>query len=234
MLFNSLGFVLFLLIVLSLYYTPAFSWKGKKGMLLLASYLFYGLWNPPLVLILWVSTAVDWMVGNRLYKTEDPRQRKFLLLVSILVNLGFLAFFKYGGFLVENFLLVTDWLGLSLEVAKPDIILPMGISFYTFQTMSYSIDLYHKKSKPAKSLLDFALYVTFFPQLVAGPIVRSSDLIPQFYERIKVTSEQFFWGLTLLIFGLFQKVVLADAVLASTADAVFAAPNLLHPLDSWS
>ncbi|MEM7484205.1 MAG: MBOAT family O-acyltransferase [Bacteroidota bacterium] len=233
MLFNSLGFALFLFITLGLYYAPNFHWKGKKGMLLAASYIFYGLWNPPLVILLWISTVVDWFVGNKLHQFSNKRRRKLLLLLSIIVNLGFLTFFKYGGFLVENFLLLGDLIGIDIELAKPDIILPMGISFYTFQTMSYSIDLYRRQTVPAKSFLDFALYVTFFPQLVAGPIVRSADLIPQFYKRIKVTKEQVFWGLSLLTLGLFEKVVLADALLASTADAVFGTPDLLHPLDSW-
>lgn len=233
MLFNSLPFLFFLVIVLVLYYSPLFKWTQKKLMLLLASYLFYALWNPPLILLLWISTAVDWMVGNRLYKTDNQRQRRGLLLISLCVNLGFLAFFKYGGFLLENFVQLSHLAGFPFEAAAPDILLPMGISFYTFQTMSYTIDMYHKRIKPARSLLDFSLYVTFFPQLVAGPIVRSEELIPQFYAPKKVSWDQFYWGSFLLTLGLFQKVVLADVLLADISDAVFGAPDLLHPLDSW-
>ena len=207
MLFNSLTFVVFLAIILALYYLPILRWKQKKIMLLLASYLFYAAWNPPLVILLWISTAVDWWVGNRLFKSDTEKGRKSILMVSLVVNLGFLAFFKYGGFLLENFLGLTAMMGLDWQVAAPDIILPMGISFYTFQTMSYSIDMYYRRTQPAKTMLDFALYVTFFPQLVAGPIVRANSLIPQFYEPKKVSWDQFYWGAFLLTLGMFQKVV---------------------------
>lgn len=233
MLFNSLSFLLFSAIVLVLYYIPGFKWSYKKVMLLLASYLFYALWNPPLVILLWISTAVDWWVGNQLYKTEQQSKKRALLLLSLCVNLGFLAFFKYGGFLLENFVQLSGLLGFAFEAAKPDIILPMGISFYTFQTMSYTIDMYYKRIQPAKSLLDFSLYVTFFPQLVAGPIVRSQDLIPQFYEPKRVSWNQFYWGSFLLTLGLFQKVVLADVLMSGPSDAIFGRAGLLHPLDSW-
>ena len=167
MLFNSLGFIAFLVIVLLLYYAPL-AWANRKRILLLASYVFYAMWNPPLILLLWISTVVDWTVGNKLYKEENPRRRNQWLLLSLVVNLGFLAFFKYGGFLLENFVALVNLFGLDFHPAAPDILLPMGISFYTFQTMSYTIDMYYKKNEPAKSFLDFALYVTFFPQLVAG------------------------------------------------------------------
>ncbi len=233
MLFNSLGFIVFLLVVLFFYYQPL-AWANKKRMLLLASYIFYGLWNPPLVILLWISTVVDWVAGNKLYSATNKANRKLWLLLSILVNMGFLVFFKYGGFLLENFQLLAGILGFEYTPLKYDIILPMGISFYTFQTMSYSIDMYYRKIKPANTFLDFALYVTFFPQLVAGPIVRSDELVPQFYEQKCATSQQFMWGLFLLTLGLFEKVVLADSLLASTSDFVFDSSKLLHPLDAWS
>jgi alginate O-acetyltransferase complex protein AlgI len=233
MLFNSLGFIAFLAIVLALYYT-SMGWINKKRMLLLASYVFYALWNPPLILLLWISTGIDWIAGNRLYKEEDPRRRKMWLLLSMCVNLGFLAFFKYGGFFLENFVSLLGLMGIDFHPAAPDILLPMGISFYTFQTMSYTIDMYNKKNEPAKTFLDFALYVTFFPQLVAGPIVRSTQLIPQFYTPKRADLQQFLWGAFLLTLGLFEKVICADILLSGTADAVFGAGKLLHPLDSWS
>ena len=234
MLFNSLTFIVFLAVVLALYYLPILRWKGKKTMLLLASYLFYAAWNPPLVILLWISTAVDWWVGNRLYNAQSDKGRKSLLMISLVVNLGFLAFFKYGGFLLENFLGLTAMLGMDWQMAAPDIILPMGISFYTFQTMSYSIDMYYRRTQPARSMLDFALYVTFFPQLVAGPIVRANDLIPQFYEPKKVSWNQFYWGSFLLTLGMFQKVVLADVLLADISDTIFGAAGMVHPLDAWT
>ena len=182
MLFNSLSFVLFLVIVLGLYYSKALSWTSKKRMLLFSSYVFYGLWNPPLVILLWISTFVDWTTGKKLAIEENQIKRNFWLSISMIVNLGFLFFFKYGNFLLENFTALVNSIGLNYHPQKMDIILPMGISFYTFQTMSYTIDMYYKKMKPAKTFLDFSLYVTFFPQLVAGPIVRAEDLIEQFYE----------------------------------------------------
>lgn len=234
MLFNSLSFVVFLVIVLGLYYSNLFNWKVKKRMLLLFSYIFYGLWNPPLVLLLWISTVVDWMAGKKLALEENNRKRKLWLLLSMCVNLGFLGFFKYGNFLLENFTGLMTFLGIDYQARPMDIILPMGISFYTFQTMSYTIDMYHRKIERARTFLDFALYVTFFPQLVAGPIVRAQDLITQFYHEKRASAEQFVWGLFLLTVGLFQKVVLADTLLSDTADIVFGSKKILNGLDAWT
>ncbi|WP_250432811.1 MBOAT family O-acyltransferase [Hanstruepera flava] len=233
MLFNSLSFIVFLVIVLLLYYSKFLNWTNKKRMLLLASYVFYGLWNPPLVILLWISTLVDWTAGKKLAIEDNQRKRKMWLLLSMVVNLGFLAFFKYGNFLLENFTALVNTMGIEFEALPMDIILPMGISFYTFQTMSYTIDMYKGKIEPARTFLDFALYVTFFPQLVAGPIVRAKDLITQFYEEKRATANQFFWGVFLLTIGLFQKVVMADTLLSSTSDYVFGSDKLLHGVDAW-
>ena len=234
MLFNSLSFIVFLMIVLAAYYSEILNWNNKKRMLLLASYVFYGMWNPPLVILLWISTMIDWTAGKRLAVEENQRKRKLWLYLSMAVNLGFLGFFKYGNFLLENFTLMMHSVGLEYQARPMDIILPMGISFYTFQTMSYTIDMYHKKTQRARSFLDFALYVTFFPQLVAGPIVRAKDLITQFYEPKKATINQFIWGIFLLTLGLFQKVVLADTLLSNTADKVFKPGQILYFWDAWS
>lgn len=234
MLFNSLSFVLFLIIVLALYYSGVFSWTNRKRILLFASYIFYGLWNPPLVILLWISTVVDWVAGNKLSTEENQRKRKLWLLLSMGVNLGFLAFFKYRDFLLDNFTNVVNSYGYGYQPQPMDIILPMGISFYTFQTMSYTIDMYLKRTERAKTFLDFALYVTFFPQLVAGPIVRAQDLISQFYEEKKASINQFIWGLFLLTIGLFQKIVLADTLLAQTADDIYGSKAILHGLDAWT
>lgn len=156
------------------------------------------------------------------------------LLLSMFVNLGFLAFFKYGDFLLENFTVVMNSIGIDFQARPMDIILPMGISFYTFQTMSYTIDMYKGKIERARTFLDFALYVTFFPQLVAGPIVRAKQLVTQFYEPKRATVNQFLWGLFLLTIGLFQKIVLADTLLASSADDVFGSRDILHGIDAWT
>ncbi|RLD28412.1 MAG: MBOAT family protein [Bacteroidetes bacterium] len=233
MLFNSLSFIVFLVIVLGLYYSKIFSWTSKKRLLLLASYIFYGMWNPPLVILLWISTMVDWTAGKRLAVEVNQKKRKLWLLLSMCVNLSFLAFFKYGDFFLENFTVLVNSVGIDFQARPMDIILPMGISFYTFQTMSYTIDMYKGKIERARTFLDFALYVTFFPQLVAGPIVRAKDLITQFYEPKKATVNQFVWGLFLLTIGLFQKVVMADTLLSGTADSVFGSDKLLHGVDAW-
>ncbi|WP_238987278.1 MBOAT family O-acyltransferase [Confluentibacter flavum] len=202
-------------------------------MLLFTSYIFYGLWNPPLVILLWISTLVDWTTGKKLAVEVNQKKRMYWLLLSMFVNLGFLAFFKYGDFLLENFVLLLNAFGIDYEAQPMGIILPMGISFYTFQTMSYTIDMYRKKIEPARTFLDFALYVTFFPQLVAGPIVRAQELISQFYEEKKATLNQFIWGLFLMTIGLFQKVVMADTLLSQTVDDVYGSGKILNFWDAW-
>ncbi|SDD45051.1 D-alanyl-lipoteichoic acid acyltransferase DltB, MBOAT superfamily [Dyadobacter soli] len=233
MVFNSYTFILFFVLLLGLHNLP-FSWKTKKINLLGASYLFYALWNPPFILLLWLSTVVDFYMAKLISVTENQRRRQLWLAVSLVLNLGMLSYFKYGGFLLENFTMLMNSLGIAFQAAKPDIILPVGISFYTFVTLSYTIDVYRRKFKPESSFLDFALFVTYFPHLVAGPIVRPEDLIPQFKQPVKATSEQFTWGLFLLTLGLFLKVVIADGWLAETSDFIFSLPFPVNPLDAWS
>lgn len=232
MVFNSYTFIVFFIVILFLHNFP-FSWRIKKINLLLASYIFYAAWNPPFIVLLWISTAIDYLVGLKLSKEGDPVKRKWLLAASLAGNLGLLGYFKYGGFLLENFVSVVSTLGIDFHPAKPDIILPVGISFYTFQTLSYTLDVYKRTSKPEKSLLDFSLFVSFLPQLVAGPIVRPGELIPQFKEPRVATTKQMLNGLFLLSLGLFMKSVLADTLLASSADTVFGAPVPLTAIDAW-
>jgi len=220
MLFNSLTFLVFFGLVLGLDRTLA-SGRSRKILLLVASYLFYAAWNPPFVILLWISTLVDWKVAAWLHEENRPRRRRALVLVSLGVNLGLLGFFKYGSFLLDNFVALLGAMGLSFQAAESSIVLPVGISFYTFQTLSYTLDVYHRRARPASSALDFALYVTFFPQLVAGPIVRATDFIPQCEQPRRASSKDLGWGLFLLTLGLFEKVVLADVLLAGTADKVF-------------
>lgn len=234
MTFNSLTFIIFFALVLGLHYVPIFSWRAKKINLLLASYLFYAAWNPPFVILLWLSTVVDFNAGKLLGAEQRPDRRKLLLLVSLVLNLGMLAYFKYGTFLMDNFVTLLSSLGVAYQPAKPDIILPVGISFYTFQTLSYTLDVYFRRTPPEKSFLDFALFVTFFPQLVAGPIVRPGDLIPQFKTPHYANRQQFTVGMGLLTLGLFLKVVLADSLLSGPADFIFGFPAPLHPLDAWT
>lgn len=233
MVFNSYTFVLFFILLLVLHNLP-FSWKTKKINLLLASYLFYALWNPPFILLLWLSTVVDYYMARLISVTEDKMRRKMWLAVSLVLNLGMLSYFKYGGFLLENFTALMASMGIVFQAVKPDIILPVGISFYTFVTLSYTIDVYRRKFAPEPSFLNFALFVTYFPHLVAGPIVRPEDLIPQFKEPRKATSYQMLWGLFLLSLGLFMKVVIADGWMAEPADFIFSLPFPVNPLDAWS
>jgi D-alanyl-lipoteichoic acid acyltransferase DltB (MBOAT superfamily) len=232
MVFNSYIFILFFGIVLLMHNLP-FPWKVKKINLLLASYIFYAAWNPPFILLLWLSTVVDYFVGRALYTQTNIHKKRLLLVISLLGNLGMLCFFKYGAFLLENFVHLINALGVDFHPAKPTIILPAGISFYTFTTLCYTIDMYRKESKPVQSLLDFSLFVTFFPHLVAGPIVRPPQLVPQFQSPRRATKQQLLEGLFLLSLGLFMKVTLADSMLAASANTVFGAPGPLPSLDAW-
>lgn len=233
MVFNSLTFVVFFAIMLVLHNLPL-AWKVKKANLLFASYIFYAAWNPPFILLLWLSTVIDYFVGKALYTQQNPYKKKLLLVISLIGNLGMLCFFKYGTFLLENFVHLTSAIGLNFHPAKPSIILPAGISFYTFTTLCYTIDMYKKRSEPVRSLLDFSLFVTFFPHLVAGPIVRPEQLVPQFETPRRANQTQLLRGLFLLSLGLFMKVVLADGMLASPADTVFGSAAPLATLDAWT
>ncbi|MDR6844579.1 MBOAT family O-acyltransferase [Flavobacterium granuli] len=232
MIFNSYTFVAFFIIILALHHLPI-SWKFKKFNLLIASYIFYAAWNPPFILLLWLSTVIDFFVGKALFTQVNPHKKKFLFVISLIGNLGMLCFFKYGTFLLDNFVTFVNLLGLEYHPATPSIILPAGISFYTFTTLCYTIDMYHKRSEPVKSMLDFSLFVTFFPHLVAGPIVRPPQLVPQFETERIASKKQMFDGLLLLSLGLFMKVVLADGMLSSTSDAVFNSNDALPALDAW-
>ena len=232
MVFNSYTFIVFFIVVLILHNLP-FSWKTKKINLLLASYVFYAAWNPPFILLLWLSTVIDYFVGRELYTQQNNYKRHLLLVLSLIGNLGMLCFFKYGGFILTNFTAIVNAVGIHYHPAKPNIILPAGISFYTFTTLCYTVDMYKRRSEPVKSMLDFSLFVTFFPHLVAGPIVRPPQLVPQFLTPRKASQNQLLQGLLLISLGLFMKVVLADSMLAPAADDVFNSKSLLPTLDAW-
>lgn len=233
MVFNSYTFVAFFILILFLHNLPL-SWQTKKVNLLVASYIFYAAWNPPFILLLWLSTVVDFFVGRALYTQENQHKKRLLLVISLIGNLGMLCFFKYGTFLLDNFVSLSNAVGFDFHPAEPNIILPAGISFYTFTTLCYTIDMYKKRSEPVKSMLDFSLFVTFFPHLVAGPIVRPPQLVPQFETERKASRKQMMDGLLLLTLGLFMKVVLADSMLSDTADAVFDSQDKLPMLDAWT
>ncbi|MFK8013013.1 MAG: MBOAT family protein [Marinicellaceae bacterium] len=209
------------------------NWKIKKTNLLLCSYIFYAAWNPPFVLLLFLSTFVDWNIAKKVYLSKSIQQRKHWLWLSLFFNLGLLSLFKYSGFLLENFQSLMLLLGWKFESFDPGIILPMGISFYTFQTLSYTLDIYFKKLKPHNSFLDYALFVSFFPQLVAGPIVRAKEFLPQLKVQNTISFNTFSLGVSLFIIGIFTKVVLADAFFAPFVNAVFSDNIQADPLSSW-
>ena len=234
MLFNSLTFIVFFAVLLAIYYLLK-SWKAQKWLLLIGSYLFYAAWSPPFVILIWISTLVDWIAAKKIETAESIDRRRIFLVVSLLVNLGLLGYFKYHAFALENFGALFNFFGLTVQSTALDIVLPVGISFYTFQTLSYTLDVYHRRANSAKSFLDFALYVTFFPQLVAGPIVRSNHFIPQCATPKRAGLQQFHWGIFLMTLGIFQKVVLADTLLSPQAEAVFGFnQGPLSVLDSWT
>ncbi|MEP6735191.1 MAG: MBOAT family protein [Chryseolinea sp.] len=233
MVFNSLVFIVFFAVVVILHYCP-FPWKIKKINLLTASYIFYAAWNPPFIILLWLSTVVDFYMASLMGIESNQKRRKLYLIVSLVLNLGMLAYFKYGSFLLDNFVALLSGFGVEYHPLPLDIILPVGISFYTFQTLSYTIDVYRRTIPPEKSFLDFALFVTFFPQLVAGPIVRPQDLIPQFKTPHYATRKMFVGGIALMILGLFMKVVVADNLLAPVSDLIFGLPMPVDALDAWT
>ncbi|MBZ5526242.1 MAG: MBOAT family protein [Acidobacteriia bacterium] len=232
MVFNSLTFVVFFAIVLLLHSLPL-SWSVKKLNLLVASYLFYAAWNPPFILLLWASTIVDFLVARQIHRQVTHGRRKAWLIVSLVLNLGFLGFFKYGNFMLQNWHALMSAVGVHYRQPEWNILLPVGISFYTFHSMSYTLDIYWRRVEPIPKLFDFALFVAFFTQLVAGPILRTADLVPQFEHPRTATRNQLCWGLALMTFGLFEKVVLADGAFAPVADAVFRVRGPVGALDAW-
>ncbi len=219
MLFNSLDFAAFLPLVFALYWLiPRENIKLQNLLLLAASYVFYGWWEWKFLTLILISTAVDYAIGLALAKETQTPRRKILLWTSILVNLGILGFFKYYNFFLDNFVTAFSFLGYDIPANSLNIILPVGISFYTFQSMSYSIDVYRRRLEPTSDFIAFSAYVSFFPQLVAGPIERAKQLLPQFYVPRKLSYDQAADGIRQILWGLFKKIVIADncAVLANT------------------
>ncbi len=221
MLFNSLTFVLFLPIVLLL--VSRASLNLRNWILLGASYVFYGAWDWRFLGLLMGSTLVDWVVGRLLGRTDDPRQRRRLLTLSMVTNLTVLGFFKYFNFFVGSAADLLTALGMQVDRPALQIILPVGISFYTLQAMSYVIDVYWRRMEPVQSLRDFALFVAYFPQLVAGPIERATALLPQIQSPGRVTPERINIGLMLMIIGFTKKVLIADSI-ANITGPVYSNP----------
>ncbi|SEA23187.1 MBOAT family O-acyltransferase [Psychroflexus halocasei] len=211
MLFNSIDFAIFLPIVFALYWFVTQKHLKLQNLLIVAaSYLFYGWWDWRFLSLIAFSTIVDYTIGVTLSKQKNHSKRKLLLWISILVNLGFLGFFKYYNFFLENFISAFSFFGTEINANSLNIILPVGISFYTFQTLSYTIDIYRKKLEPTKDIVAFSAFVSFFPQLVAGPIERATNLLPQFYKKRQFIYANAIDGMRQILWGMFKKVVIAD------------------------
>jgi len=222
MLFNSIDFAIFLPIVFILYwFVTNKNLKLQNALIVIASFVFYGWWDWRFLFLMVASASVDFIVGILLSKQENVRKRKLLLSYSIIVNLGILAFFKYFNFFVDNFVTVFSLFGTKFNPISLQIVLPVGISFYTFQALSYTIDVYRKKLEPTRSIVDYFAFISFFPQLVAGPIERATNLLPQFYTKRKFDYHNAVDGMRQILWGLFKKIVIADNC-ATYANDIFA------------
>ncbi len=222
MLFNSFEFLLFFPVVAALFFaSPA---RFRQAILLVASYYFYMCWKPEYVVLIVASTLIDYFASRRMAALPDRPQRRKYLGLSLVSNLGLLFAFKYFNFFNESARVVLNHFNIFYDVPAFDVLLPVGISFYTFQTLSYTIDVYRGELKHEKSLLTFALYVSFFPQLVAGPIERAVRLLPQFHQPVTFDYERLVSGSRLMVWGFFKKVVVADR-LAVYVDAIYNNPG---------
>jgi len=210
MLFNSIEFLIFFAVVITAYFI--LKSKHRWILLLAASYYFYMSWNPAYIILIILSTVVDYFAGLKMGSTDNKLKRKKYLFASLFINLGMLFFFKYYDFFNDQFTYLVNEVGVLQYGGLPtfDLLLPVGISFYTFQTLSYTIDVYRGEKEPEKHFGIFALYVSLFPQLVAGPIERSTRLLPQFKEEYKFDYIRVTDGLKLMLWGFFKKVVVAD------------------------
>ncbi|UZH55649.1 MBOAT family protein [Salinimicrobium tongyeongense] len=220
MLFNSLAFLVFLPAAFILYWSLQGSRRIQNMLILVSSYIFYGWWDYRFLSLLAFSTLADFFIGLALEKKKTEGVRKEFLILSLLLNLGILGFFKYYNFFLESWIEAWESLGVNFNIPSLNIILPIGISFYTFQTLSYTIDIYREKIKASKNLINFAAFVSFFPQLVAGPIERAANLLPQFSRKKTFNPEQAIQGINLILWGLFKKMVIADTC-AIYADSIF-------------
>lgn len=220
MLFNSLTFIIFLAVVLTLYYT--LPQKLKWIMLLIASCIFYMGWRAELIILIGISTFSNWILSILI--NDKPKKRKIFLIISLIINFGLLFIFKYMVFINHSFMWLYNYFGWTYPISDFDIILPMGISFYTFQVASYTIDVYYGKYKPERNYFKLALFITFFPQLVAGPIERADRLLGQLFIKHKLKPENISAGVKLMLMGYFKKIVIADRA-ATLVNTVYNSPE---------
>ncbi len=226
MLFNSFTFAWFFVLVFASAWALRRQAVLRQLMLLAASYVFYGHWSPRFLLLIVGSTLLDYTIGRLLERTSAPKRRKTYLLISLVGNLGVLGFFKYWGFFTTETVALLNQIGFDAHLPTLKIALPVGISFYTFQTLSYTIDVYRKRMPAESSLLRFALFVAFFPQLVAGPIVRASHFLPQLRRPPTLSVEQLRSGLALMFWGLTKKVLIADFLGATVVQGFWDEPGV--------
>ncbi len=222
-LFNSFEFLIFFPVVTLAYFLMPH--RFRLVFLLLASYYFYMCWRPEYIVLILASTLVDYFAGLGMGRTDDRKKRRKFLLMSLFANLGLLFTFKYFNFFADSLNHLFAAARVDVQMPALDVLLPVGISFYTFQTLSYTIDVYRGETQPEKNPLRFALYVAFFPQLVAGPIERSTRLLKQFYRKVSFSEERLRSGLLLILWGLFKKVVIADRL------AIYVNEAYNHPGD---
>ena len=229
MLFNSMDFLVFIVIVFTIYW----SLENQKVqyqniVLLVSSYVFYGWWDYRFLGLIFLTTIVDFFLGYKIHEEHSNILKKIYLRISILFNLGVLAYFKYVNFFIDSWIDFVNILGYKvIDTYTLNIVLPVGISFYTFQTLSYTIDVYNQKIKPTKDFIVFASFISFFPQLVAGPIERARDLLPQLQKPRKFSYYQGIDGVKLILWGLFKKVIIADT-LATSVNKIFLNFELLN------
>ncbi|MDH5561243.1 MAG: MBOAT family protein, partial [Deltaproteobacteria bacterium] len=229
MLFNQIEFIVLIIVIAAIFILIREN-RHRKLILLVSSYYFYAYWDWRFLGLILFSTIVDYFVAILIAKNETEKVRKIFLIISLTSNLGLLGFFKYFNFFIDSLKVALGPLDVNLTTLN--IILPVGISFYTFQTLSYTIDVYRRKLNPCYKFTDFALYVSFFPQLVAGPIVRASDFLPQLTTPNKITLERVYGGFRQFVFGLFKKVFIADRI-AYFVDHVFSNYDVYNGVTIW-
>jgi alginate O-acetyltransferase complex protein AlgI len=224
-LFNSFSFIIFLVVSFGVYHLiQRFRWPRLLWLLLISAF-FYGCWEPWYLILIAISTVTSYVIGAVMARTDEPVRRKRLLILGISTDLAMLCIFKYGNFFLKNIEYILGALGVPLELGRVPGELPVGISFYTFQTLSYTIDLYRKKIEPARNLLEFSVFVAFFPQLVAGPIVRAADFLPQLLKRPRMDRKAIGQGIFLILVGLFKKMVIADSLYQWVVRPFFKIPD---------
>ena len=229
MLFNSIEYFYFFVVAYLFYWALAKKQLVfQNAFLLVSSYVFYGWWDYRFLGLIFISTVIDFFLAKQIYTIQESQIKKLLLSLSLCVNLGLLAFFKYYNFFIDSWVELLTSVGYEFNsITTLEIILPVGISFYTFQTLSYTIDVYYGRLKPSKSFINFATFVSLFPQLVAGPIERARNLLPQLEQPRTFSKSLLLQGLYLMLWGLFKKIVIADS-LAPLTDKVFEDPSLYN------